>query len=207
METKGKTASQSKKLDLCPVEKDIVVWGENNRTSTGEMENTRNCSCPSQSSQSHRRGTKGLPEEVQPWLQPWQYFQGRRWPANSANRDQQEKSLWGQKEKPSVRKVRICMKSQNTIEDTHPGPVLLSLLFPHLHSWKPTQCWERCGAGAGGRSAAGCSCPGLQPSSDIGRKRSGEEALRSQNPYSRFSSLPQLCSFPTTDGTGQSFTW
>lgn len=65
------------------------------------------------------------------------------------------------------------------------------------------------GLGLSGRGpdvTAGGSFSGLQLSSSVIRKRSGEETLHIQNPYSYFSSLPQLCCLPTTDGTGQSFT-
>lgn len=67
------------------------------------------------------------------------------------------------------------------------------------------QCWEGCRAGVAGHGpdvVAGGSCPGLQLSSGISRKRFGVEALCIQSTYSHLSSLPQLHFPPTTDGMG-----
>lgn len=102
------------------------------------------------------------------------------------------------------------MKSQNTTEDTQPGPVWLSLLFLIYTTEKQRCAGKGAGPGLAGYGpdvAAGGSCPGLQLSSGIiSRKRSAEEALHIQTLYSHFSSLPQLCCLPTTDGAGPSFT-
>lgn len=96
--------------------------------------------------------------------------------------------------------MKICMKSQNTIEDTDSSP---------CSSIQQCSAGRGAGLGLAGHGpdvVAGGFCLALQLSSGISRKRFGEEALCVQNTYSHLCSLPQLRFPPTSDGMGQSFT-